>query len=470
MYINGKRIIKNPVFVVTNPYSGSQVGEVASAGAGDIEMAMAAAEKGAKIMRGISAGERADILEKTARALLADPHLAGILSSEVGKTIREARMEVARAANTLRLSASAALSYLTGETVRFDLSGPASKTGYYIKVPVGIVLAITPFNFPLNLTCHKIGPAIAAGNAVIHKPSSLTPLVGLRLAELLIESGLPPEALSVVTGPGGVIGDMLLADNRIRKISFTGSMDVGAYITSRAGVKRVTMELGSNSAALVFADAQLDKVAKKIKAAGYACAGQVCISVQRVYVEDKAYDSFLDTLIKEVKTIKTGDPSLEDTDMGPLVEAKEAERVNGWIDEAVRDGGAAVLRGQYKGALMDPVILTNVPETSKAVVNEAFGPYIVVNRFKDFEDGISKVNASRYGLQAGVFTRDFDTAMAAADRIEAGGILVNEVSAYRVDNMPYGGMKMSGIGREGPQFVIDEMTDKKLIIFNSPMT
>jgi glyceraldehyde-3-phosphate dehydrogenase (NADP+) len=468
MFVAGKVIRNSQMIAVKSPYSGETVGEVASASAEDVKSALNIAEKGAAIMRQMSAGERADILEKAAKNLADDTEIAKILCSEVGKTIKEARAEVARSANTLKVSVDAARN-LTGETVRFDLSGKTGKTGYFTRVPLGIVLAITPFNFPLNLACHKIGPAIAAGNAIIHKPATATPLTAIRLAEILVRSGLPAEALSVITGPGNTVGDMLLGDTRIRKVSFTGSVDTGTYISSKIGIKKLTMELGSNSAVIVFADVPIEAVARKIKAAGYACAGQVCISVQRVYVQEKVYESFLDSLIKEVRTIRTGDPLLEDTDMGSMINAKESERASRWVDEAIKEGAVVALRGNHNGSLLEPIILAKTSETCDAVTNEAFAPYVVVNSFKDTEDGIRKINASKYGLQAGIFTRDIDTALYGVENIEAGSVLINEVSSFRVDNMPYGGMKMSGIGREGPRFAIEEMTEPKLVIFNTPI-
>jgi len=466
MYVNGKRVTGQNSIGVASPYSGQIIGEVSSATANDIEQVVALAGRGADLMRRMTAGERAEILDRTSARLREDGEMARLISGEVGKTIREARAEVARSAQTLKLSADAARN-LTGETVRFDLAGRTGKTGFYTRVPLGIVLTITPFNFPLNLACHKIGPALAGGNAVIHKPASQTPLSGIRLAEMLVACGLPPEAISVVTGPGSAVGDQLVAHAAIRKVSFTGSVETGARISAKAGIKKLTMELGSNSAVLVLADASLADAVRKIRTGGYAVAGQVCISVQRVYVHESVFGDFLDALVDQVRSIRIGDPLEEETELGPMISEKEAQRAETWIGEAIRAGGGMRLGGGRRGALVDPVVLADVPESCRVVADEAFAPLVVVNRYGTLDEGISKVNNSRYGLQAGVFTRDIQSALTAVEALEVGGVLVNEVPTFRVDNMPYGGTKLSGVGREGPRFAIEEMTEPKLVVFNS---
>jgi acyl-CoA reductase-like NAD-dependent aldehyde dehydrogenase len=412
------------------------------------------------------AGERAKILENTADIIGNEKeNFARAICLESGKTVNEARGEVDRGINTMRLSAVEAMK-LGGETIRFDLGPASKKIGYYTRVPLGIILAITPFNFPLNLSCHKIGPAIAAGNSVIHKPATKTPVSGVMLAEALVKAGLPVECISVVIGPGSSIGMELVKNRYVRKISFTGSLEVGETIMANCGLKRVTMELGSNSAVIVCKDAPLEHVAKKVRKGGYTLAGQVCISIQRVYVEEKIADEFIRILSMEINQIKYGDPMKEDTEMGPMIDAAALKKAADFCKDAVDRGGLVILGGKQKGNIFLPTIVINAPEDSMIVQEEAFAPIVVVNRFKSLDEAIDKVNNTKYGLQAGVFTHDINLAMECAQRIDCGGVLINEMPTYRVDNMPYGGTKGSGIGREGPEFAIKEMTEEKLIIFD----
>lgn len=465
MLVKGKRIKRDQMIDVTNPYNGQLVGQVARANRDDIETVIGNAEQGKKIMRQMPAGERARILDLAAAKVAGNEELARIINLEVGKTIHEARAEVARCSQTLKLSADAAR-WLVGETVRFDLGGKSQKTGYYQRVPLGIVLAISPFNFPLNLSAHKIGPALAAGNAVIHKPATKTPLCAVMLAEILLGCGLPAETISVVTAPGSELGDLLVGHPAIRKVSFTGSLEIGERICGRAGLKKTTMELGSNSAVLVLPDANLEAVAKKVRVGGYTLAGQVCISIQRVYVHETIFDHFLQILYEEVKQIRVGDPSKEDTEMGPMISESAAGNVKTWIDEALKAGGKLLIGGEIDRAFLEPTILFDVPETCRVIQDEAFAPLVVVNRFASLDEGIFKTNNTKYGLQAGVFTNDLNAALRCVSEIDAGGVLVNEIPTFRVDNMPYGGMKSSGLGREGPRFAIEEMTEIKLVVFD----
>jgi acyl-CoA reductase-like NAD-dependent aldehyde dehydrogenase len=465
MFIDGKVVVKEKTISVTSPFNGEVVGKVACADAADVERVLDNARKAVGIMKNMPAGKRAEILELASQKVNGNEELARIISLEVGKTIREARGEVARAANTLKLSADACRN-LCGETVRLDLDGPTHKTGFYQRVPIGIVLAITPFNYPLNLACHKIGPAVAAGNAVIHKPATATPLSAMLLAKILMEAGLPKEALSVITAPGAEIGDMLVRHTDIRKISFTGSPEIGERITQMAGLKKITMELGSNSALVVFQDAQLGKVVKKVRMGAYTAAGQVCISIQRVYVHESVFETFVEMLNEEVKTITTGDPLNEDTCMGPMINDKAAAKIKEWIDKAVQSGGRIVCGGGLNGAFLEPTILADVPENCTVVQEEVFAPLVVVNKFSTLDESIEKVNCSKYGLQAGIFTNNLQYAMKFADRIDSGGVMINEFPTYRVDQMPYGGVKTSGIGREGPKFAIEDMTEIKMVVLD----
>jgi glyceraldehyde-3-phosphate dehydrogenase (NADP+) len=466
MYVLGNRIEKAKTIAVLNPYTRKPVDTIGQSDEKDIENAITIAQKGFSILKQMPAGERSRILEKTSQIIAQrKEEFAQTIAQESGKTIREARGETDRAINTMKLSSIAALQ-LTGKTVRFDLGSQSNKVGFYERVPLGIVLAITPFNFPLNLSCHKIGPALAAGNAVIHKPASATPISGIMLAEALIEAGLPVEGISVLSGPGSTIGMALVKHPAIRKISFTGSLEVGTLITARCGMKRVTMELGSNSAVIIFKDAPLDIVAKKIRIGGYALAGQVCISVQRVYVEEDIHDEFVRALAMEVGQIKYDDPLKDDTDMGPMINDAALEKAEKFCEDALTHKGILILGGRREGPFFLPTIFVHTGEDALIVREEAFAPMVAVNPFKTVDEAIDKVNNTKYGLQAGVFTRDITKALTCARRIEAGGVLVNEYPTFRVDNMPYGGTKGSGLGREGPEFAIREMTEEKLIILD----
>ena len=466
MFIKGQRIIGQKQVQVINPYNDQVIGTLGMSEARDVEAAVNIAARGFQILKTMPAGERAQILERTAEIISQrKADFSRAIALESGKTINEARTEVDRAANTMKLSAAAALR-LTGETVRFDLTGQSKKMGFFIRVPLGIVCAITPFNFPLNLSCHKIGPAIAAGNSVINKPATKTPVSGVMLAEALVEAGLPIEGISVLVGSGSTIGMSLITHPTLKKISFTGSLEVGETITARCGMKRVTMELGSNSAVIVFKDAPLDLVAKKVRKGGYALAGQVCISIQRVYVEDPIAQDFLDVLSGEVGHIKYGDQLLEETEMGPMIDHAALDKTIRFCEDATQHGGTIITGGTREGNIFKPTIIADVSEDALVIQEEVFAPIVVVNRFQNATEAIEKVNNTKYGLQAGIFTHDITKALQCAHAIEAGGVLINEIPTFRVDNMPYGGTKGSGIGREGPDFAIKEMTEEKLIIFD----
>lgn len=466
MFLLGKRVTKEKNISVKSPFDQRVFETLGQSGQQDIATAIDTAKTGFSMLRNLPAGERSAILEGTARIIAAQKEdFARTISLESGKTISEARGEVDRAVNTMRLSAIAALE-LTGKTIRLDHAGKTHKIGFFTRVPLGIVCAITPFNFPLNLSCHKIGPAIAAGNAVIHKPATKTPVSGVKLGEALVAAGLPKEAISVLIGPGKEIGLPLVRHPDIRKISFTGSLEVGKLITENCGMKRVTMELGSNAAVIVFGDAPLGHVAKKVRRGGYALAGQVCISVQRVYVEKNIADDFIRELSLEVGQIKHGDPIRDDTEMGPMIDDAALQKAETFCEDAKKHKGIIIMGGRRDHTFFLPTIIINTTEDALIIQEEAFAPIVVVNVFETIDEVINKVNGTKYGLQAGVFTRDINRAMVCARGIDAGGILINEIPTFRVDNMPYGGTKGSGMGREGPGYAIKEMTEEKLVIFD----
>ncbi len=467
MLLGGEWVERREVIEVRNPYDNSVIDTVPKGNREDALKAIEAALQGFQEMKKLTAYERYTILSKAAQILESrKEEMAQMVSKEVGKTIKEARGEIARAIQTLTLSAEEA-KRLAGEGVRFDGAPTGGgKVGLYMRVPLGVIVAITPFNFPVNLAMHKIAPALAAGNCVILKPASATPVADLLLGEIFLEAGVPPLAFQVVTGPGSEVGDTLVEDERVKMVTFTGSRDVGKTIMKKKGYKRATMELGSNSAVIVCEDAQLEKAFPRVVLAAYALAGQVCISVQRIFVHESIFDTFVERYVEESKALKVGNQLLEETQVGPMIEPKESQRVKDWIDEAVAAGAKLLCGGEIDGALMTPAVVTHCPRNVRLFTAEAFGPVVIINPFSTFEEAIELVNDSVYGLQAGIYTRDLYKAWEAAKEVEAGGIIINDVPTFRVDLMPYGGMKESGIGREGPHYAIEEMTEIKLICFD----
>ncbi|ADU96461.1 aldehyde dehydrogenase family protein [Thermovibrio ammonificans] len=470
MLIGGKKVFKKEEIVIDFPFDGSPVGTVPRGKKEDVELAVETALKGFEKVKSMTAYERYQALQKAARIIASrSREFAELLTLEVGKTIKESMGEVGRAVNTITLSAEEAKRVL-GEEVRFDAApGIKGKVGFFRRVPLGVIGCITPFNFPLNLTCHKVAPALAAGNAVVIKPSENTSLTVIKLAEVLVEAGFPPEAVNVVTGYGEEAGDALVRDERVRMITFTGSVATGKIIMSRGGLKKYAMELGSNAGVYVDKDqtGRLKELAERIGRGGYALAGQVCISVQRVFVHESLFEEFTKELCSFSKSLKVGDPRLEETDVGPVIDRNAADRIMEWIEEA-RSMGAQVLCGgrRLSETLIEPTVVVNVPREAKLFRQEVFGPVIVVNPVDSLEAAIEAVNDSPYGLQAGIFTNDLKAAFKFAEEVECGGIMVNEIPTFRVDQMPYGGVKESGIGREGPKFAVEEMTEIKTICFD----
>jgi acyl-CoA reductase-like NAD-dependent aldehyde dehydrogenase len=441
---------------------------VPQATAADVDAALAGAVEGAAIMRKLPGYDRFQILRKAADAMFArQPELGRLISLEEGKTLAEGVYEAGRAATTMELSAEEA-KRIGGEVLPLDgAPGAAGKLGFTLRIPCGVVVAITPFNFPLNLVCHKVGPALAAGNAVVIKPASDTPLSALKLVEILLEAGLPPLAVACLTGSGGDIGKALCNDERVRKISFTGSVEVGKQICAVAGLKRVTMELGSNSPLVVLPDADLNKVADAVLASGYGNAGQVCISTQRVIALDKVYRDLLDLLGPRVAGLKTGDPLAEGTRMGPMIRERDAVRVGEWIDQAVGQGAKLLAGGGRRGTLVEPALLAEVRPDMRISCDELFGPAVGVTSAGSIDEAIALANDSRYGLSAGIFTQDIDAALAFARRVDAGNLHINWGPAWRADLMPYGGLKESGLGKEGPKYAIEEMTELKTVVIHT---
>jgi glyceraldehyde-3-phosphate dehydrogenase (NADP+) len=467
MYIAGEWIDTEEKIEVLNPYNGEIVDTVPNAAPQEVEKALASAARGAQVMAELPAYQRFTILMKAAGLLMErQEEFARLISQESGKALWESRLEVVRAAETIELSAEEA-KRIRGETIPLDAaSGGKGKFGFTLRVPCGVVVAISPFNFPLNLLCHKVGPGLAAGNAVIAKPPSDTPLSGLRFTELLLQAGLPSEGIQCITGPGGSVGEQLCKDPRVRKISFTGSPTVGERICQVAGIKKVTMELGSNSPLIIMEDADLEEVAKATAATGYALAGQVCISTQRVLVNQGVYGDFLDALRPEVESIVTGNPLEESTRMGPMIRESDAIRVESWINEAVKGGGRLVTGGIRQGNLVAPTVVADVDAKERISCDELFGPAVAVTRFEDIDQAIAMANDSKYGLSAGIFTRNLDWAMKFVREVHSGNLMVNWGPQWRVDLMPYGGLKQSGFGKEGPKYAVEEMTEQKMVVFH----
>jgi acyl-CoA reductase-like NAD-dependent aldehyde dehydrogenase len=450
---------------VRSPYSGEVVARVARGGADEAQKALDAAERAMR--EPLPAHRRAEILEAVAR-LLVERHdeLARTISAEAGKPLKAARVEAERAVSTYTHAAVEARK-LAGDVVPMEASvSGVGKLAFTLRAPIGIVGAITPFNFPLNLVAHKIAPALAAGCAVVLKPAAQTPLAALLLAELELEAGVPPGWLNVVVGRASEIGDVFVEDERVRLITFTGSAEVGWKLRERAARKKVSLELGNATPVIVEADADLDETASKLAANAFSFAGQSCISVQRIYVRREAYDDFVGRLLPKVEALKVGDPAEEDTDVGPVIDEDARERIVSWIEEA-RAGGATVLAGgEVVDGIIQPTVLGDVTSEMKVSCAEVFGPVCTVTPYDSLEEALALANGTEYGLQAGVFTSNLKTALAASSALEFGGVTVNEAPTFRADQMPYGGIKASGNTREGPHYAVREMTEERLIVLN----
>ena len=467
MYINGEWMDRADTMPVLNPFDQSIIDTVPRATVADVDLAIASAVRGAKVMAKLPAYERYAILNRAAQLMTERTEdLGKTITMEEGKVIAEGRGEVGRAVQTITLSSEEA-KRLHGETVPLDgAPGVTNQFGFTIRVPVGVVAAIAPFNFPLNLVCHKVGPALAAGNAVVLKPAGDTPLSALKLTEILLEAGLPAEAIQCVTGSGAEIGDAITGDPRVRKITFTGSMEVGDRICRNAGIKKVTMELGSNSPLIVMSDADLEKVAAATVAGGFANAGQVCISTQRVFADRSIYADFLDALVAPTEAFITGNPLDESIRMGPMIRESDAARVHDWIAEAVDQGARVVAGGDREGTLHAPTVIADAKPDMRISREELFGPAVAVSSFEDIDQAITMANDSRFGLSAGIFTQNVDWAMRFAREVDSGNLHINSSPQWRADLMPYGGLKDSGMGKEGPGYAVHEMTELKMVVFH----
>jgi acyl-CoA reductase-like NAD-dependent aldehyde dehydrogenase len=440
--------------------------EVTRASAADVDRAVAAAARRAAGPP-LPAWRRAEILETAAEKLAARAEdVVATYIAETGFTRADAETEVKRAGETLRLSAGEALR-LTGETVPVEASpGSEGRIAFTLRVPVGVVCAIAPFNAPLNTVAHKVAPALAAGNAVVLKPAEATPLCSVALCSALLDAGLPPGWLQLVVGPGSDVGARLVADRRIRYYTFTGSTPVGLAIKQGSGIAKTHLELGSNSATIVLADADPAACADKIVRAGYRKAGQVCTSVQRVLVEAGAAGALADALAERVGALKAGDPRSDDTDVGPLISVADAERAASWIADARHKGARLLTGGDRDRSLLAPALLDAVAPDARVMREEIFAPVVALRAVRDLDEAIALANDTPYGLQAGVFTRDLDAAFHAARSLRVGGVMINDTSSYHADAMPYGGVKDSGYGLEGPRYAVQDMTEPRIVVLN----
>jgi len=464
LFICGEWVEAGEYRPLFSPYRGEQIAEVAYADAAEVDKAIEAAARARPLMANMPAHERAAILERLSSLIQGKAEeCARLIALEAAKPLKTARLEVERTIATYKFAAEEA-KRIQGETIPMDAApGGENRIAYTIRQPLGVIAAITPFNFPMNLVAHKVGPALAAGNTIVLKPAGQTPLTALLLAELLQQSGLPAGALNVVTGSGSVIGDCLVTDERIKAVTFTGSPDVGIAIRNKAGLKKLTLELGSNSALIVDQGVDVDAMITRAVTGAFSYAGQVCISLQRIYVHEQLFDEFVRKFAAQTALLRIGDPLDPQTDVSALISLRDAERSLQWIAEAEKLGAEVATGNRRDGSIVHPTVLLHVDAASKISCQEVFAPIVMINRVSTIEEAIRLVNDSKYGLQAGIYTEDIRTAFAAAEALEVGAVMINDIPTFRVDHMPYGGVKESGTGREGVKYAIRELTEMKLV-------
>jgi len=451
---------------VYNSYTGDKIGTVPQSTKQDVMHALELAKIGETIGRKMPASKRIAILKK-ARTIMEREFdvLSNLIATEGIKTIVQARKEVTRALNTMQLSAEEA-GRIIGATIPFNaVPGSEDRTGYETKVSIGIVVAITPFNDPLNLVCHKLGPAIAAGNPVILKPSDYTPLVAIKFGKILFEAGLPKEMLSIITGSPEVFGDSLISDDRIRLISFTGGVEAAKVIQRKAGLKKIVMELGSNSPVIVLSDADLEDAVQYCVSGAFFASGQNCVGVKRIFVEETAYDSFINNFSQLTATLKIGSPLSEDIDIGPIISRESIHQIDKFIAESIAHGAKLISGGKTIGNCYTPTILEADCNNNIANCKEVFGPVLTLSKVKNLEEAIACCNKSPFGLHTAIFTNDINNAHKAINELECAGVMINDSTDYRIDAMPFGGVKSSGIGREGVKSAIEAMTETKVVCF-----
>ena len=464
LLIDGQWVAGGAAHEVRNKYTDAVIGTVPTARREDVDAAIAAAERAAPVMADMPAYQRAEILLRTA-ALLRERRedIALTIAAEAGKALKFARAEVDRGISTFTIASEEA-KRIHGETIPLDaVAAGEGYFGYWTRRPVGVIAAISPFNFPLNLVAHKVAPALAAGNTVVLKPASTTPLTAVKLCQALADAGLPAGAINLVVGSGGTVGEWLVTDPRVAKVTFTGSPPVGEHILAVAGIKKVTLELGNTSPVIIASDADLDLVARRAAVGAFYNSGQVCISVQRIYSQKDVYEPFTEKFVKASEALVVGDPLDERVDVGPMIERREAERIEGWVREAQTGGAQVLIGGRREGSVYWPTILTNVTPDMKVVADEVFAPVAAVISCDDFEEALRQANDTQFGLQAAVFTRDLNRAFLAIKRLNFGGVIINDTPNFRADHMPYGGNRHSGLGREGVRFAMEDMTNIQMV-------
>lgn len=464
LWINGKWESTEESSELTAPYTGKVIAKVAKASVVDVERAIEGAHKAFLSFKKTTAYERAEILYKVA-AIMRDrkQELAKILADEASKPLSAGLTELDRTITTYQFAAEAA-KQITGETIPMDATpGVKDRMGYTKRVPLGVVSAITPFNFPFNLVAHKLGPAFAVGNTVVLKPASQTPLSALAMAEIFKEAGLPDGALQIVTGGGGDLSDTLVTHPLVKKVTFTGSGAVGLKIKEKVGLRKITLELGSNAALIVEPSTPIEKVIARCVGGAFGFAGQVCISLQRLYVHSSIYEQFTKLFVEETEKLVVGDPHDENTDVSAMIHPDEVKRIKEWIEAAKQQGAIVATGAEFTDRTCTPTVMTNVKPDMKIVCEETFAPIVSIVPYETLDEAIALVNESELALNAGIYTNVLTDAMKAAEEIEAGTVIINDVPTFRVDNMPYGGVKMSGYGKEGIKYAVEEMTELKFI-------
>ncbi|MED1107809.1 aldehyde dehydrogenase family protein [Bacillus paramycoides] len=467
LFINGKKVETKEYAPLYSPYTREMIAEIAVADRDQTKQAIATAYEVQHVMANMPAYQRADILENLVELLKEQSDQAAeIIAQEAAKPIVFAKGEVLRTIETYKFAAEEA-KRIHGETIPFDAAaGGVGRIGYTVRKPIGVIGAITPFNFPMNLVAHKVGPAIAAGNTIVLKPASQTPLSALFIAELFQQAGLPDGVLNVVTGAGRTVGDAIVEDDRVSMVTFTGSPGVGIGIRNKAGLKRTTLELGSNAAVIIDRGVNIDKIIDRCIMGAFSNQGQVCISLQRAYVHEEVYEEFVTKFVEATKKLKLGDPLDPKTDISALISPEDADRSLSWIEEGKQGNAKVATGGNMQGTVLEPTVILNATPELKVSCQEVFAPIVLVNKVASVEEAISYVNDSLYGLQAGIYTENITNALKATEALHVGAVIINDVPTFRVDHMPYGGVKESGTGREGIKYAIEEMTELKLIVWN----
>lgn len=468
LFINGEWVDAANHKPLYAPFTKELIAEIPEATFSEMDAAIAAAENAKNKIAQMPAHQRATILENIVQLMRErKEEAARIIAVEAAKPIHLARGEIERTITTYKFAAVEA-KQIYGEVIPLDAApGGENRLAYTVRKPIGIIGAITPFNFPMNLVAHKVGPAIAAGNPIVLKPASQTPLSAYFLAEIAEAAGVPKGVLNVVTGSGRTIGNQLVTDERVKMITFTGSPFVGKSIKGKAGLKRVTLELGSNSAVIIDKNIdQLDAIVKRTLIGAFAYQGQVCIAVQRIYIHEQIYEEFVDKFVTATNQITLGDPLEEETDLTTLITADDVDRSLAWIQDAVKNGAKIAAGGVKTGNILHPTVLLDVDPSLKISCQEVFAPIVLLNKISSIEKALDDVNNSEFGLQAGIYTNNLSLALHAADKLEVGGVLINDIPTFRVDHMPYGGVKNSGVGREGLKYAVEEMTEMKLVVIN----